>query len=161
MVSARASLIALLLTCYTSANAADATFYSGVFDFGKGPRGRWEGAKLRQWVWTHWHQRMTGTAIMKSVSIEGDSGTSEYTIAKGRDGAWYLSIHLQCSDRPHFEGDTAKWRDEWIIAYSVQRTEEPYHWDWPGKPIPDSKRLEARKFVLELKDKEGRILSHI
>jgi hypothetical protein len=93
--------------------------------------------------------------------MEGDSGTSEYTIAKDREGAWYLSIHLQGSERAGFKGDTAKWRDEWTIAHSVERVEEPYHGDWPGKPIPDSRRLAARKFVLELKDKEGKILSHI
>jgi hypothetical protein len=60
-----------------------------------------------------------------------------------------------------FEGDTAKWRDEWTIAHSMERVEKAYHGDWPGKPIPDSKRLSARKFVLELKNKEGKILSHI
>ena len=93
--------------------------------------------------------------------MEGDSGTSDYTIAKDRDGVMYLSIHLQGSERPMFEGDTAKWRDEWTIAYSVQRVEEPYHWDWPGKAIPHSRPLPARKFVLELKDKEAKILTHI
>jgi len=160
-VVTRAALIALFIACCAPAYAADAVFYDGVFDLGKGPTGRWEEAKLRQWVWTHWHQRTAGTAILKWVTMEGDSGASEYTIAKGRDGAWYLSIHLQGSERPMFEGDTAKWGDEWIVAHSLQRVEEPYHWDWPGKPIPDSKRLSPRKFVLELKDKEGKILGHI
>jgi hypothetical protein len=157
----RTALIAAFIACCTPTYAADAVFYDGVFDLGKEPTGRWEEAKLRDWLWKHWHQRTAGTAILKWVTMEGDSGTSEYTIAKGRDGAWHLSIHLAGSERPMFEGDTAKWRDEWTIAHSVQRVEEPYHWDWPGKPIPDSKRLSARKFVLELKDKEGKILSHI
>jgi hypothetical protein len=157
----RAALIAVFFACCTPAYAADAVFYDGVFDLGKGPVGRWEKAKLRQWLWAHWHPRTARTAILKWVTMEGDSGTTAYTIAKGRDGAWYLSIHLQGSERPMSEGDTAKWRDEWTIAYPVQRVQEPYHWDWPGKLIADSSRLSARRFVLELKDKEGKILTHI
>jgi hypothetical protein len=93
--------------------------------------------------------------------VEGDAGTSEYTVAKGRDGAWYLSIHLQGTERPMFEGDTAKWRDEWTIAFSVARVEQPYHDDWAGKPIQHSRPIPARKFVLEFKDKGGNILGHI
>ena len=93
--------------------------------------------------------------------MEGDAGTSEYTVAKGRDGEWYLSIHLEGTERPMFDGDTAKWRDEWTIAHSVQRVEKPYRWDWPGKPIRHPRPLPARKFELELKDEEGNILTHI
>jgi hypothetical protein len=117
--------------------------------------------KLRLWVWQRWSNHRAGTATVKWLTMEGDSGTSDYTIAQDRDGVWYLSIHLEGSERPMFDGDTEKWRDEWTIAHSVQRVEEPYHWDWPGKPISDSKKLSARKFVLELKDKERKILGHI
>jgi hypothetical protein len=92
--------------------------------------------------------------------VEGDSGTSDYTIAKGRDGVWYLSIHLQGSDRLA-ETDAAAWRDQWTIAHAVERVEEPYRWDWPGKPIGHSRPLPARKFQLELKDKQGKLLTHI
>ena len=157
----RAALISAFIACCAPAYAADAVFYDGVFDLGEGPTGRWEKAKLRDWLWKHWQQHTAATAILKWVSMEGEGGTSDYTIAKGADGLCYLSIHLQGWQRPMSEGNTAKWRDEWTIAYSVQRVEEPYHSDWPGKPIPDSKTLSARKFVLELKNKEGKILTHI
>lgn len=158
---ARTALIAVFIACCTSAYAADAVFYDGVFDLGKGPVGRWETAKLRQLLWTHWHQRTARTAVLKWVTVEGDSGITDYTIAKDRNGVWYLSRHLQASERPMSEGDTGKWRDQWAIAYSVLRVQEPYQWDWPGKPIANSSRVSARRFVLELKDKEGKILTHI
>ena len=117
--------------------------------------------KLRSWAWQHWAAHRAGTATVEWTAVEGESGTSEYTIAKGHDGTWYLSIHRQGSERPMFDGDTAKWRDEWTIAHSVERVEEPYQRDWPGKPISHSRPLPPRKFVLELKDKEGKILTHI
>ena len=77
-------------------------------------------------------------------------------IAKGRDGAWYLSIHLQGSERPMFEGDTAKWRNEWTIAHSVQRVEEPYHWDWPGEPIPDTTSIAGTQIRLGVERQRGK-----
>jgi hypothetical protein len=100
MVSTRAALIALFIICTVPSYAADTVFYDGVFDFGKGPTGRWEEAKLRDWLWKHWHQRTAGTAILKWVTMEGEGGTSDYTIAKGNDRLWYLSIHLQGWQRP-------------------------------------------------------------
>ena len=116
--------------------------------------------KLRSWVWQRWSSHRAGTATVEWLTMEGASGTSDYTIAKGRDGVWYLSIHLQ-SEHSFAETDAAAWRDVWTIAFSVERVEEPYRWDWPGKPISHSRPLPARKFELELKDKEGKILTHI
>ena len=150
-----ATAIALLLCCYPRAvAAADAVFHERFTDHRDIP-------KLRLWLWERWSHHRSGTATLKWLTVEGDSGTSDYVVAKGADGVWYLSVHLQGSERPMFEGDTAKWRDEWTVAVSVQRVEEPYQWDWPGKPISHSRALPARKFVLELKDKEGKILTHI
>jgi hypothetical protein len=142
----------LQLIMYSAVSAADAVFHERFTDHSDIP-------KLRQWVWQHWSHRKAATATLKWLTVEGDSGTSDYTIGKDRDGVWYLSVHLQGSDR--LAEDTRYWRDQWTIAYSVARTEEPYQNDWPGKPIQHSRPLPARKFVLELKDKEGKILSHI
>lgn len=84
MVSKRAALIAVFVACTALSYAADAVFYDGVFDLGKGPTGRWEEAKLRDWLWRHWHQHTAGTAILKWVTTEGDSGASEYRVAMVR-----------------------------------------------------------------------------
>ena len=146
--------VGLLVCADCILDAADAEFRERGVDHRDIP-------KLRAWVWEHWDQHKSGTATLKWVTVEGDTGTSEYTVAKGIEKRWYLSIHLQGTERPMFQGDTRKWRDEWIVAFSVQRVEEPYHWDWPGKPISHSRPLPARKFVLELKDKKGKILTHI
>ena len=150
---ATTTTLLLQLIIFSAASAADAVFHERFTDHRDIP-------KLRQWVWQHWSHRQAATATLKWLTVEGASGTSEYTIAKGRDGVWYLSIHLQGEDA-FAETDAAVWRDVWTIAFSVERVEEPYRWDWPGKPITHSRSLPARKFVLELKDKEGKILTHI
>src|ERR1700736_5666161 len=139
-----ARIAALLTFCWATAAGAgpDVVYRERGVDHSQIP-------KLRQWVWQHWSGHRAGTAILEWVTVEGDSGTSEYTVAKARDGTWYLSIHLQGSERPMFDGDTAKWRDEWTIAYSVSRTEAPYHDDWAGKAIQHSRPLPPHKFVLE------------
>jgi hypothetical protein len=161
MVGTRSAFIAVFIACAVPTYAADAVFYDGAFDFGKGPTARWEEAKLRDWLWKHWHTHSPATATLHSVSMEGEGFDSEFVIARDSSGALYLSVHTTDWRRRDFPVHEARWRDQWTIAHSVARVEEPYHWDWPGKPIPDSHRLSARKFVLELKDKEGKILSHI
>ena len=83
MVSFRTAVIALFIACTVASYGADAVFYDGEFDFGKGPRRRWEEPKLRDWLWKHWHQRTAGTATLKWVTVEGDSGTTDYTVANG------------------------------------------------------------------------------
>jgi len=151
----------MCIACVVPTYASDAVFYDGVFGFGNGPTARWEEAKLRDWLWKHWGRNLPATATLHSVSMEGEGFDSEFAIARDSSGALYLSVHITGWQRPDFPGREARWRDEWTIAHSVKRVEKPYHWDWPGKPIPNSRRLSARKFVLELKDKEGKIQSHI
>jgi hypothetical protein len=147
----------LIFWCACSSDAAPkptgVTFYE--------TRLRSDHLKLRQWLWQCWSARRVATATVKWTTMEGDSGTSDYSIAKGDDGVWYLSVHLQGSERPMFESDTTHWRDDWTVAFSVQRVEEPYQRDWPGKPISHSRPLSARQFSLELKDKQGKILTRI
>lgn len=139
----------------TSANAGDAAHIR----FRSTPEHS-DSLKLRLWLWQRWSAQRVATATVEWLTVEGDSGTSDYTIAKDRDGVWYLSIHLQGSDR-FAETDATAWRDQWTIAYTVDRVEKPYRWDWPGKPITHSRPLPARKFQLELKDKRGKLLTHI
>jgi hypothetical protein len=116
--------------------------------------------KLRLWLWQRWSAHRAATATVEWLTVEGDSGASDYTIAKDRDGVWYLSIHFQGSDR-FAKTDAEGWRDQWTIAYTVERVQKPYRWDWPGKSIAHSRPLPARKFELELKDKQGKLLTHI
>jgi hypothetical protein len=158
MVSVRVVLAVVLIALSAPADGAEAVFYDGVFDIGNKPVARYEEAKLRKWVWTRWHERRPGSAILKWVTVEGDSGTTEYTIAKSRDGAWYLSIHLQGSDRTAPED--GYWRDTWLIAYSVTRTERPYLDEAHGKPIRPSRQLSPRHYALELTDRQGKVITH-
>ena len=155
-----AALIASLAFC-ADVYAHDAVFYDGVFDFGKGAVGRWELRNLRDWIWTHWHAHSPATATLHSVSMEGEGFDSHYAIARGSSGALYLSIHTTGWQRPDFPGRAARWRDDWLIAYSVTCTSQAYHDDWPGKPIRRSSPLPARSYVLELRDKQGNVLTHL
>jgi len=142
----------LFVEALVSARAADIVFNEGYGD---------DRPQLRQWLWRRWTHHRDGTALVKWITVEGESGTTEYTVAKGSSGAWYLSIHRQAWRRPTRDSDSAQWEDSWLIAHSLSRTKEPYHDDWAGTPIQYSRPLPARKFVLELKDQEGKILGHI
>ncbi len=105
-----ATTIAVSIACCPRACAADAVFYDGVFQRGERAEGRWEVPKLREWLWKHWYQRTAGTAILKWVTMEGDGGTSDYTIAKNAGGSWYLSIpsaRLREADVPRRQGRVA------------------------------------------------------
>ena len=115
--------------------------------------------KLRQWVWDKWSHRVASSAVLKWNTIEGDSGTSDYSICKDKEGVCCLAIHLQGSDR--LAVDKNYWRDEWTVAYSIERVERPYLDELPGKPISRSRQLSPRRYVLELKDKSGKILYHL
>jgi hypothetical protein len=104
---------------------------------------------LRLWLWQHWNSRRVCTAT-QSWTWQGDSGTTNYTIAKDRAGAFYLSMTLHSP-----KGDLR------MIALSVQRIQPPWFYDRPGKPILHSRELSPDKFGLELKDKQGKVLTHI
>jgi hypothetical protein len=105
---------------------------------------------LRLWLWQHWSSRRV-CAATQSWTWQGDSGTTNYTIAKDRAGAFSLSVHLHSS----------KWGDLRMIALSVRRIHPPWFYDRPGKLIRHSRELFPDKFGLELKDKQGKILTHI
>jgi len=154
-----AALIASVAWC-ANVHAHDAVFYDGVFDLGKGPVGRWELGKLRDWVWTHWHAHSPATATLHSVSMEGEGFDSQYAIARDPSGALYLSVHTTGWQRPDFPGHEARWRDDWLIAYTIARTSQPYHDDWPGKPIAHSGSARSHRYVLELRDKQGKVVTH-
>ena len=156
-----AATIAVSIACCPRACAADAAFYDGLFQRGERAEGRWEVPKLREWLWKHWYQRTAGTAILSGLPWRATAALPITPSRKTPGARGICRFHLQGSERPMFPGDKAGWRDEWTIAYSVQRVEKPYQWDWPGKPISDSRALPARRYVLELKDKQGKILTHI
>jgi hypothetical protein len=152
MVNAlRAVIVLVHIFLCASTYAADAVFQSHD--------NRDDTPKVRQWVWTHWSRHTSGTAILKWLTVEGETGTTIYKVGKDSGGAWYLSFHLESTDS-HTEGEATSQRGRRSIAYSVQRVERPYHRNWPGKPIQHSRPLPATRYVLELTDKDGK-MTHI
>lgn len=115
--------------------------------------------KLRQWIWEKWSHRISATAVLKWNTIEGDEGSDYYSICKDKEGLWCLAIHSQGSDR--LAPDKNYWRDDWTVAYSVERVKKRYLDELPGKPISSSRQLSPRQYSLELKDKSGKILYHL
>lgn len=115
--------------------------------------------KLREWTWDKWSSCMAACAVVRWNTIEGDGGTSDYCICKDKEGVWCLAIHVQGSDRTASEKNY--WRDEWTVAYSIERVRKLYLDELPGKPISRSRQLAPRQYSLELKDKSGKILYHL
>jgi hypothetical protein len=148
----RAIVVSVQLICCICAIAADAVFHA--------EDDRDDTPKVRQWVWANWQRHTPATAILKWRTVEGDTGTTQYTVSKDASGAWYLSIHLQGTDT-FADSDADARRDRWTVAYAVERVEKPYHDDWPGKPIGHSRPLPPTKYVLELRDRQKNLLFHL
>src|ERR1017187_2321743 len=62
--------------------------------------------ELRKFLWQHWLRRERGEAKVKWSTVEGDAGTSIYSVAPDDSGAWRVAVHLEGSGRPMALGET-------------------------------------------------------
>jgi hypothetical protein len=120
--------------------------------------------KLRRFLWQHWLRRERGEAKVNWSTVEGDTGTSVYTIAPGDDRAWRVSVHLEGSERAMAPGETAHWRSERWEAFALQRVKRPKTFDErlsPRVPITHTRALPESEYLLDLKDKDGKLLEEL
>src|SRR5207245_10223323 len=108
-----ATTIAVSIACCPRACAADAAFYDGLFQRGERAEGRWEVAKVREWLWKHWYQRTAGTAILSGLAWRAPAALP-ITASRTTAGAGGIGqFHVHGCDMAMCVGDMAGWRDEW------------------------------------------------
>ena len=120
--------------------------------------------KLRRFIWTHWLRRERGEAKVNWSTVEGDAGTSVYTVAPDEHGAWRIAIQLEGSERPMAPGETAHWRSEHWDAFMVQRVKRPKTFEERISPrvlITHNRPLAESEYLLNLKDKDGKLLEEL
>ena len=158
-------LLVLALASYRSAFAIDrATFEQHRNGTQTEAAYARDAHKLRHFLWQHWLRRERGEAKVNWSTVEGDTGTSVYAVAPDDNGVWRIAVHLEGSERPMASGEKAHWRSERWEAFTVQRVKRPKTFEErlsPRVPISHTRALPESEYLLDLKDKDGKLLEEL
>lgn len=116
-------------------------------------------AKVREFVWEHWHQRRLGYLSITKYSKEGEPSTSHFFVEANDDGVWHVAVTI---DRVLIERRGSKrQRHESITydAYVLERLEVPESGLSQGILIPEREVRIPESYRLALKDEHGKPLS--
>jgi hypothetical protein len=118
-------------------------------------------AEIREFLWSHWHQRRLGHVTVTQYSKEGERSTSSYFIEPDEKGAWHIAVKI---DRTLVErGGSKSQRSESLEykAYVVERVDVPKDGLTQGVAIPEGEMRQPQSYRLALKDEKGKSLTKI
>lgn len=118
-------------------------------------------AKVREFVWEHWHNRRLGFLSVRRYSKEGEPSTSHFFIESKDGGAWQVRVVIK---RIIVERRSKHRQHESVTydAYVLERFEKPESGQiLVGALIPESEVRTPDSYFLALKEKTGRVLTII
>ncbi len=118
-------------------------------------------AEIREFLWSHWHQRRLGHVTVTQYSKEGEPSTSSYDIEPDEKGAWHIAVKI---DRTLVDRGGSKSRRSELVeyeAYAIERVEVPQHGLTQGAVIPEGEMRTPQSYRLALKDEKGKLLTRI
>ncbi len=118
--------------------------------------------EMREFLWTHWHDRTCGTLLFTAVSKEGKTSHSEFRITLIKPSTMMLKMTV-VRDRVGNGGVIIPRLDGGFEAYMVERivTESPYS-DWKNRAtvLRDDQAVPSSQYWLRFKDWEGYPISY-
>lgn len=118
-------------------------------------------AKIREFLWNHWHQHRLGHLVATRYSKEGEPSTSSYFVELDGKGIWHIAVKI---DRTLVDRGGSKSQYQKSVeyeAYTVERIEVPEDGLTQRVVIPKGETRSPQSYRLVLKDEKGKALAEI
>jgi hypothetical protein len=153
------SLVIVLLSLSSAIPASqrqpDATFE--VISGSATPENEQAFAKIRAWLWRHWEEHDHGSLVMITHTLEGERAITNFEIGRNDSGAWHIVAHTERELKDsRYPGQVFHESSE-SDCFSLVRIRTHHNTSIP-KPIPDSEVLDADKYRLVFRSKDGKLI---
>ena len=101
--------------------------------------------EIRDFIWTHWHQKRSGRLVATWYSKEGVPAETAYVLENDEKGVWSMKVTMQWP--PERGSDPEHNRSEYRV-YSVRRIEPRHDGQSPAVFIPDDKSTQGASYWL-------------
>jgi len=117
--------------------------------------------KMREWLWEHWSGRRTSLLIEIRYSYEGDRISSFWYIERNEQGRWRLAVKYErlLVNRQHPDPNCERFKEDFHAFYDVVRTELQLDKNGNSKVIPEGEARAGSKYLLSLRDANGKELT--
>jgi hypothetical protein len=118
-----------------------------------------DNARLREFVWSHWSQHRRGHIRVIRHGVEGQSFAADHYIGPDSRGRWSMSwagyergrIYTIEQIQPRSDFPASRWRFE-LMDFP------DFIWR-PGKPLSQPLSNERTNYMLQLRNKKGKIVA--
>jgi hypothetical protein len=106
---------------------------------------------LRSFLWTHWHERRRGYAVVTRFTLaEGRACKVSYSVEPvGKAGVWHIKLSSEIRGKGYHRAET-------FTGVSVARIATDHEGRETGGKIPDEANCLPDSYILVLKDKRGK-----
>lgn len=118
-------------------------------------------ANVREFLWSHWHQRRLGHVAVTRYSKEGEPSTSSYFIEPDERGVWHIAVKIGRTLVDRGDSKSQRYESVEYEAYSVERIEVPKGGLTQSAVIPEREARTPQSYRLALKDERGKALTEI
>jgi hypothetical protein len=118
-----------------------------------------DNARLREFVWSHWSQQRRGHVRVIHHGVEGQSFAADHYIGPDSRGRWSMSwaeyelgrIYRIEPIRPRSDFPASRWRFELMDL-------PDFTWR-PGKPLSQPPSKDGSNYMLQLRNRKGKIVA--
>ena len=117
-------------------------------------------AKIRGFLWNHWHQQLLGQVTVTYFSKESNPSKVSYFVEPSEKGQWHVAVMI---DRSIFDR-RSKTRHPISVAYeasSLERIEIPKNGFSNRVEISEEAKRPPRSYRLVLSDETGKTLTQL
>jgi hypothetical protein len=111
-------------------------------------------AKIRDFLWQHWHLRVGGRIVVVGTTTEGSPYKTIYIIKRDQADKWLIAVTAEGEYFDPIKETSEHW-DRRFDAYTVTRV----HKNKDSRPISVEARVAAKDYRLMLADSSGNIVA--